>query len=204
MRRCTSFFKRGINIAWPIARSYADCIRVQYSGVVPKYKLSRNAVSTVIPRRSFTISDMRVAGTRNDNASAFTERSKGFRKSSRKYSPGCIATNRSVFFLSTTSLSLVIIHHLDVARILTVPFETDSKLLVDADAPLSEPVTPQPFQPFAGRVPKFLHILCGVDVTKSPRRHPCDRRKAPALSRQEDLSRLFVPERYDHATSVAR
>jgi len=47
-------------------------------GVMLKYRANRSAVSAVIPRRSRTISDIRVTGTRSAMASALADRPSGF------------------------------------------------------------------------------------------------------------------------------
>src|ERR1019366_3298358 len=75
---------------------------------------SRSAVSAVIPRRSFTISPTRVAGTPIAMASAFALRPIGTRNSSRSISPGWIGGSRCLYVLR---MDLVVVDNLDSVRI---------------------------------------------------------------------------------------
>jgi hypothetical protein len=64
----------------------------QNSGVVPKYRARRSAVSAVTARGRFSrmIEPIRVAGTRSASASALADSPSGCMNSSRSTSPGCV------------------------------------------------------------------------------------------------------------------
>ena len=70
------------------SNSHDACMFVQNLDVVPKYRDRRKAVSAVIPRLSFTMSLIRVAGTRNERANWCAQMPNGDRNSSRRISPG--------------------------------------------------------------------------------------------------------------------
>jgi hypothetical protein len=59
-------------------------------------------------------------------------------------------------------LPLVVIDDLHVVSICSFPAETDAPLVVDPDAVLSGPISPQNLQPVAGRNPQILKRLCPV------------------------------------------
>ena len=71
-----------------LVKSYIACKFIQNSGLVPKNRASRNAVSAVTDRSPLTIAPMRVVGTRKAIASAFTDMPSGRRNSPLSTSPG--------------------------------------------------------------------------------------------------------------------
>src|SRR6476661_9059701 len=98
-----------------LVRSCIACRFTQNSGLVPKKRASRNAVSAVTDRSPLTIAPMRVAGTRKAIASAFTDMPSGARNSSLSTSPGWVVTRLRV-------------DDLDISAILRGPNETDAAL----------------------------------------------------------------------------
>src|SRR5262245_20200981 len=115
-------------LSWrALVRSCMDCKFIQNSGLVPKKRASRNAVSAVTERSPLTIAPMRVAGTRKAIASAFTDMPSGARNSSPSASPGCVVTRLGV------ATPLVVVDDFDIGRPLLFMFGHRS-CLVDAAA----------------------------------------------------------------------
>ena len=107
------------------------CKLSQNSAEVPKKRPNRSAVSPVIARWPFNICVMRLTGTSIRRASSAALMPSASR-SSRNVSPGWIGS-RMAKFLS------VVINNLYFGRARTSigPLETNSPLVVDANAPLS-------------------------------------------------------------------
>jgi len=110
-------------------RSCICCRLSQNSGLFPKKRASRSAVSGVIgPSAMNNVAGRRVAGTRIFNASAFCVMPRGIRNSSRSISPGCVLTAEvpsgswSIDCHSPVlSVPSVIIHDLHVMRSICLP-----------------------------------------------------------------------------------
>src|SRR6266536_5357254 len=107
---------------------------------MPKKRASRNAVSAVTDRSPLTIAPMRVAGTRNAIARAFTDIPSGLRNSSLSTSPGWVVTRCGV------GTPLVVIDDFDIARTLLGPDEADAPLIVDADRVLPSAISRERFE----------------------------------------------------------
>ena len=56
----------------------------------------------------------------------------------------------------------MIIHNFHVTRVAIRPVETDTPLIIDADAPLPQPITRQPLQTIAWRDSEILNPLGGI------------------------------------------
>jgi hypothetical protein len=74
---------------------------------------------------------MRVAGTRNAIASAFTDMPSGSRNSSLRISPGWLVTRLGV------AIFLVVIDDFDIDRPFLGPSKADAPLIVDSNGILS-------------------------------------------------------------------
>src|SRR6185312_5193630 len=133
-------------------KSCIACRLIQNSALVPRKRASRSAVSAVTERSPLTIAPTRVAGTRNANASALTERPRGFRNSSSRTSPGCVVTRLGV------PTPLVIVDDFDIRRALLGPHKADAPLVVDPDRMLSATISAQSFQPVRWRYPQVVEI----------------------------------------------
>src|SRR5262245_62968550 len=88
---------------------------------------------------------MRVAGTRNAIASAFTDMPSGARNSSPSTSPGWVVTRFGV------ATPLVVVDDFDIGGPLLGPGETDAPLVVDPDRMLSAAVSRECFEPVCRR-----------------------------------------------------
>src|SRR5438128_889746 len=103
------------------------CANFGFAALVAKKRASRSAVSAVTARSPLTMAPRRVAGTRKDSASAFTDMPSGWRNSALSTSPGCVVTRSGV------ATPLVIVRDFDIGRTLLGPWEADAPLIVDAD-----------------------------------------------------------------------
>src|SRR5947209_19344369 len=70
---------------------------------------------------------IRVAGTRNAMASAFTDIPSGLRNSSLRISPGCVATRLGV------DTRLMVVDDFGIGRTLRGPYKADAPLIVDTN-----------------------------------------------------------------------
>src|ERR1039458_737014 len=182
------------------SRSKSICNRIQNSGDMLKSRANRSAVSAVIPRRSRTISEMRVTGTRSSIASALDDRPSGFMKSSRNISPGCSGGIRAPSSNSApSSAGSVVVDNLDLIGIPIPPPKADSPSIVDAQAPQPLPIAFQLFQPIARRLKEFFYPRNAVDLPQLAQRQPLKRRIPPAMVAVEHLFGLFVGKRAYHA-----
>ena len=86
-------------------KSYICCRFIQNSGVMPRTRPTRSAVSAVIPRRQWTISFTRTAGTPIALARRYWEIPSSS-KISAKCSPGWIGSTSTAALLSGSPLSL--------------------------------------------------------------------------------------------------
>src|SRR5215469_14610745 len=108
-----------------LVKSYIACKFIQNSGLVPKNRARRKAVSAVTDRSPLMIAPMRVAGTRKAMASAFTDMPSGLRNSSLNTSPGWDVT-RSGVTTPSVAVRLVVIDDFDIGGTLLGPTETDA------------------------------------------------------------------------------
>ena len=86
-------------------KSYICCRFIQNSGVIPRTRPMRSAVPAVIPRRQWTISFTRTAGTPIALAKRYWEMPSSARNSA-KCSPGWIGSTSTAALLSGSPLSL--------------------------------------------------------------------------------------------------
>jgi hypothetical protein len=112
-------------------RSCMACKFIQNSGLVPKKRAKRKAVSAVTARSPLTMAPMRVAGTRKAIAKALTDIANGLRNSSLSTSPGWEVTRLGV------AMGLVVVDDFDIGRSFFGPSETDAPLIIDPDGVLS-------------------------------------------------------------------
>lgn len=78
------------------AKSYLACKFIQNSGVVPKAREKRQAVSGEIPRLPWMISLIRWSGTPTCLAKATWLIPKGFKNSPKRISPGCVGNAKAI------------------------------------------------------------------------------------------------------------
>src|SRR3546814_11433369 len=72
----------------------------------------------------------------------------------------------------------------------TRPYETDSPLIVDADAVLSCPITFERFQAIARRHRKVLESACVVEEAQLPQRNSLNLRRQPSTPLRSDRRRV--------------
>src|SRR4051794_10490383 len=181
-----------------LLRSCIACRLIQNSGVVPKKRASRSAVSAVTERSPFTIAPMRVAGTRNDIASAFTDRPSGTRNSSASTSPGCVVTRFGV------PEFLMIVDDFDMGRTLLGPIEAYAPLVVDPDRMLTAAVARQRFNPVRGRCPQVVKPAGAIEHVKLSQRLFFDGAEAFHEIANPEPVRIAVAKRLNHQAVILR
>lgn len=156
-------------------------------------------------RRSLTISEIRVEGTRRARARAWAEIPFGTMNSSRKISPGCIGGGRRLGSRTIAIFSpLVIINNLDIVRSAFDPSKANSILVIDPDAVLPSPITFQSFKAIARRLSQIIQPLRVVQHLKLPTRYREYRREAATATVQKQSFRFLIFEGLDHAYTVSR
>jgi hypothetical protein len=123
-------------------RSYPACISTHIRAGVPKQASSLNAVSTLMPRRSATISWMRCGGTRSFRASALAERPRAW-SSSFRIAPGCTCSKAGWGIARSFSM---IIDNLNIVGVAIFKAEDQSPRAIDRHRPLALPVPLQRMQ----------------------------------------------------------
>jgi hypothetical protein len=103
------------------------CRFIQNSGLVPKKRRRRRAVSAVTVRSLLTIAAMRVVGTRRAKASAFIESSSGLRNSSASISPGWVVARLGLV------TGLMGGDDFGMLGSFLCPYKTHAPLIIDAD-----------------------------------------------------------------------
>src|SRR5216684_9228357 len=124
----------------------------------------RSAVSAVMPRRSFTMSAIRVTGTRKAMAILFMLNPSGVMNSSRRISPGCTG----FIFFAILSSPLVIIHDLDFIGVAVAPYKAKAPLVIDADAVLALAIALQSLQSVPRQQRERAHIRRRVKHVEFP------------------------------------
>ena len=193
-------------------RSCICCRFSQNSGLLPKKRARRRAVSGVIPRLPRRMSPIRVAGTRILMARAFAVIPSGPRNSSRNISPGCVVIRRRFHpdsgllivmcaFISG-GRSAVIVGDLHVMRSICLPNKADAVLVIDPYAVLGRTITLEGLKPVSQGNPEISQArrcLQLIELAKSYRRN---RSPAPIRSSLEQLMRVCIFEALDHTGSI--
>jgi hypothetical protein len=92
----------------------------------------------------------------------------------------------------------VVINDLHILSALSAPAEADSPLIIDPDAVLPLPVTPQDLQPIAGRNAQVIEAGGDLKLAQLATSHDRDTLKVPdALSAREGFG-VGTPKRTDH------
>jgi hypothetical protein len=76
----------------------------------------------------------------------------------------------------------VVVDNLNVPSVATLPAETDTPLVIDANAALTFPNTLKGFQPVPWRRPQFLQRLSSIDHQQLATSNSLNLRKAPGVS----------------------
>jgi hypothetical protein len=92
----------------------------------------------------------------------------------------------------------MIIYDLDLLRTVCCPPETDSKLVVDANAVLTFPVADEEFETISGRSTKELQRFRGIELHELPNGNPCNRSESPASSALKQCPRVGATESANH------
>ena len=127
---------------------------------------------------------------------------RGFRRSSRRISPGCTGGSRRAF-LGIVPPS-VVVHDLDVLRFAVLPHEADPILVIDPDAVLPPPITAKGLEVIARKRAQVVESLGGVQLRQlalsDPSNVPEPTRRVPLKQRLG----VSVPEGTDHLLSILR
>jgi hypothetical protein len=95
----------------------------------------------------------------------------------------------------------VVIHDLYIMGVAAPPSETDPPLVVDPDAVLPLPISPQPLESVPGRDPQVVQPLGGIKHPELPQGHPLHiRSKPPDGVPREQLLGIPISEALDHGT----
>src|SRR6266404_1905214 len=166
----------------------------QNSGVVPKYRARRSAVSPVMPRRSAMIACTRVTGTPMSLASRYAVRPSGFMNSSRNCSPGWIG-GRSRMFSPP-----VVVDDFDALSTSISPNEAEAPLIVDPNAILTRAAAAQRLQPISGRSGQIAQFFCIMELPQFSLRRALNIARQPRceLAMEQGLG-LPVGKRADHS-----
>ncbi len=93
----------------------------------------------------------------------------------------------------------MVIDDLDLPGIAVAPYQADTPLLVDANTVPSPSISPQGFQPVAGRRPQIVEPPSRVDRQELGPRPPLDlHRQASDGMAREDGRGALVGEALDH------
>src|SRR6516162_11326663 len=179
-----------------LVKSYIACRFIQNSGLVPKNRASRNAVSAVTDRSPLTIAPMRVAGTRNAMASAFTDRPSGRRNSSLSTSPGCVVTRLGV------AIPLVVIDDFDIGRTLLGPNEADAPLVIDADRVLTPAISRPRFQPVRRGSAQVVELAGAMEHVELSQRLFFDAAKSFHKRAHPKPLGGTIAKRFDHVSAI--
>jgi hypothetical protein len=92
----------------------------------------------------------------------------------------------------------VVVHNLDLECISITPDETNTPLVVDADAVLPFALAPQSLQPIARRRSQIAQLRSAIQLPQFAPRHMLDRSKLSARTSLVKLFRLVAFEGLDH------
>jgi hypothetical protein len=95
----------------------------------------------------------------------------------------------------------VIINNFNIFRPFITPAETDSELVIDADAPLAFSVATQRFKPVSRRCAHVAQAGCQIQLHKFAQRSAFDRRPLPHMLQPKERFCVLRPERLDHAVN---
>src|SRR5439155_17688190 len=95
---------------------------------------------------------------------------RGFRRSSRRISPGCTGGSRRAF-LGIVPPS-VVVHDLDVLRFAVLPHEADPILVIDPDAVLPPPITAKGLEVIARKRAQVVESLGCMQLRQLALRRP--------------------------------
>jgi sugar phosphate permease len=98
----------------------------------------------------------------------------------------------------------VIVRNLDPVCVPIFPSKTNPKLVVNANAVLSSPVTPQRLQPVGRGRAQVPQLLRAVDLHQLPQRHAGNRLESPYNPPLIDRLGILVSKGADHTTRVQR
>src|SRR5215467_13051727 len=146
-----------------------------------------------MPRRSLTISAMRVTGTRRAMAILFMLSPRGTMNSSRRISPGCTGFS----FLALLVL-LVVIGDLNFVSVTLAPRKANTPLIVDADAILTVAIAFQSLQPVSRQGGKSSQIRRCVQHVQLAKRLPFDGLEPPHWFSAKEALGIGATEGADH------
>jgi len=98
----------------------------------------------------------------------------------------------------------MVINNFDIVDIAAFPFETDSPLIIYANAVLPLPVTFQSFQLIAGRLSEVLKSSGAVQIKQLPARLPFENLKTSNPTIIKENGGVPTSKRFDHMQRVLR
>lgn len=104
--------------------------------------------------------------------------------------------------MSGSNSFLVVVDDFDAISRSILPYETDSILVIDADAVLALPVTLECLQPISGVRVQIFQASCRLQVQKFPLCNAGDSFESLNADTHRHLFGFFVPVGGDHITSI--
>jgi hypothetical protein len=98
----------------------------------------------------------------------------------------------------------MVINNLDISGLAADPFETDTPLVIDADAILACSISPELLESVAGNGRQVLQIFCAIEVKQFAASSALDIRRQ--ISRNlpvENLFGFFRRKSLDHALMIS-
>ena len=92
----------------------------------------------------------------------------------------------------------MIVHDFDSVRVTVLPYETQTPLIVDADAVLGLPITLQSLQPVSRQGSRSVKSFGRIENVQFPKRRSLDRAETLYGVAAEKQFRIGVPEGLDH------
>ncbi len=127
---------------------------------------------------------------------------RGFRRSSRRISPGCTGGSRRAF-LGMIPPS-VVVHDLDVLCFTVLPHEADPILVIDPDAVLPPPITAKGLEVIARKRAQVVESLGGVQLRQLALSDPGNVSEPTRRVPLEQRLGVSVPEGPDHLLRLLR
>jgi hypothetical protein len=127
---------------------------------------------------------------------------RGFRRSSRRISPGCTGGSRRAF-LGIVPPS-VVVHNLYVLRFAVLPHKADPILVIDPDAVLPPPITAKGLEVIARKHAQVVESLGRVQLRQLTLSDPSNVPEPTCRVPLEQCLCISVPEGPDHLLSILR
>jgi hypothetical protein len=93
---------------------------------------------------------------------------------------------------------MVVVDDFNVIRSILLPNKTNAKLIVDADAVLASPLSPQWFQHISGGLAEIVKSCCGIHPVQFPPGYAFNSAPSPVCAYLGKFRRVTVFECPDH------